>query len=100
MGQEDQSYYVYILECADGTYYTGITNHLKRRIKLHQQGKAARYTRGRLPVTLKYVEKVKNKSDALKREYQIKQMERKEKEQLIQTFVHEGMKYIVDSKEF
>jgi len=76
-------YYVYILECADNTLYAGYTNDLDNRIKVHNQGKGAKYTRVRLPVKLVYSEIRDNKSDALKREYQIKQMTRKQKEKLI-----------------
>ncbi|SEN64621.1 GIY-YIG nuclease family protein [Lihuaxuella thermophila] len=78
------TYTVYILECADGTYYTGMTNHLKARLEKHQQGTGAKYTRGRLPVTLRYAEKGESKSWALRREKEIKRMRRKEKEKLIQ----------------
>jgi putative endonuclease len=77
-------YTVYILECRDGTYYTGITNDLDRRLRQHSLGQAAKYTRGRLPVILKYTEVVESKSEALRREYEIKQLNRREKEKLIQ----------------
>lgn len=76
-------HYVYILECADNTLYAGYTNDLDSRLKVHNQGKGAKYTRGRLPVKLVYSEIMENKSEALKREYQIKQMTRKQKEELI-----------------
>ncbi|MBA4495840.1 GIY-YIG nuclease family protein [Paenactinomyces guangxiensis] len=83
MEKPDDNYVVYILECRDGTYYTGITNDLAARFKKHQQGKGAKYTRGRLPVTLKFAEMGKNKSWALRREYEIKRMSRRGKEKLI-----------------
>jgi putative endonuclease len=76
-------HYIYILECADDTLYAGYTNDLDKRLKVHNRGKGAKYTRGRLPVKLVYSENIENKSDALKREYQIKQMTRKQKEELI-----------------
>jgi len=76
-------HYVYILECADNTLYTGYTNDLDSRIKVHNQGKGAKYTRARLPVKIVYNEEFENKSDACKREYHIKQMTRKQKEELI-----------------
>ncbi|MHB8064619.1 MAG: GIY-YIG nuclease family protein [Ruminiclostridium sp.] len=76
-------HYVYILECADNSLYAGYTNDLENRLKIHNRGKGAKYTRGRLPVKLIYSENADNKSDALKREYQIKQMTRKQKEELI-----------------
>ena len=77
-------YYVYVLLCNDGTYYTGITNDIEERIYKHNNCKTgAKYTRTRRPVKLIYTEEFDNKSSALKREYQIKQLNRKEKEKLI-----------------
>lgn len=75
--------YVYILKCNDNSLYTGYTVNLENRIKEHNKGKASKYTRGRLPVELVYKEKLKSKSDALKREYKIKQLTRDEKLKLI-----------------
>lgn len=75
--------YTYILECADKTFYTGYTNNLENRIKVHNSGLGAKYTRGRIPVKLLYYEEFESKSEALKREYAIKKMTRKEKEKLI-----------------
>lgn len=75
--------YVYILECADKTLYTGWTVNLESRLKTHNLGKGAKYTRGRLPVKLVYSEKHDNKSMALKREWEIKQKNRDEKFELI-----------------
>lgn len=72
-------WFVYIVECFDGTFYTGITNDLEKRMALHNSGKGARYTRGRGPVNLKYSEKMIGKSEALKREIIIKNMTRKQK---------------------
>lgn len=77
------NHYVYILQCKDGTFYTGYTNHLIQRFLTHLNGKGAKYTRGRTPLDLVYVELFENKSNAMKREYRIKQMKRKEKEKLI-----------------
>ena len=76
-------HYVYILNCADDTLYTGYTTDIKRRIKEHNQGQGAKYTRGRTPVELCYQEEFANRSLAQKREYQIKQLSRKQKLQLI-----------------
>ncbi len=76
-------YYVYILECADKTLYTGYTDDLEKRIKVHNRGKGAKYTRARLPVTIVYFEEVETKSIALSREYSIKKMTRRQKETLI-----------------
>ena len=76
-------WFVYILACSDGTYYTGATNNIQKRLKTHNGGKGAAYTRGRLPVKLIYFEEMKGKSAALKREYQIKKLNREEKTKLI-----------------
>lgn len=75
---------VYILECSDGTYYTGYTNNLEKRLDAHQQGKGAKYTRGRTPVLVKYTEHYDTKEEAMQREYAIKQLKRKDKEELVQ----------------
>ncbi|MCF6466773.1 GIY-YIG nuclease family protein [Clostridium sp. Cult2] len=71
--------YVYILECADNTLYTGWTVDLENRLKVHNEGKASKYTRARLPVKLVYVEKYNNKIDAQRREWQIKKLKRSDK---------------------
>lgn len=76
--------YVYIIECSDGTFYTGYTNNLDKRINTHNKGKGAKYTRCRLPVKLLYYEEYDLKGEALKREYKIKQMTRKQKIKLIE----------------
>ena len=76
-------YYVYILECNDGTLYTGITTDLVRRIETHNRGKGAKYTKTRLPVVLKMSIESENRSTASKEEYRIKQLSRKEKLNLI-----------------
>ena len=76
--------YTYILKCSDGTYYTGWTNDLDKRLKAHNGGKSgAKNTRNRRPVTLVYYEEFQGKQEAMKREYAIKQLTRKEKENLI-----------------
>lgn len=77
------SFYTYILRCADNTLYTGYTDNIEKRLAVHNAGKWAKYTRGRLPVEVVYIEKFENKSDAQKREYAIKQLSRKKKEHLI-----------------
>nr|WP_255658132.1 GIY-YIG nuclease family protein [Allobaculum fili] len=76
-------WYVYILCCRDGTFYTGSTNRLPRRLKAHNQKKGARYTRSRLPVLLVYHEVFLSRHDALSREWHLKQLSRKEKLDLI-----------------
>ncbi len=75
--------YTYILECADGTFYCGWTNDLEQRIKAHNEGKGARYTKPRRPVKLVYYETFDTKEEAMKREYRIKQLTRAQKEKLI-----------------
>lgn len=74
--------YTYILECRDGTYYTGWTNNLEKRLKDHNEGKGAKYTKARLPVQLRYYETYETKEEAMRREYAIKQLRKKEKEAL------------------
>ena len=83
------NHYVYILECSDTSLYTGYTNHLEKRINVHNSGKGAKYTRGRLPVKLVYSEIYSTKSQALKREYEIKQLSRNEKNKLINSSKNE-----------
>lgn len=78
-----KSYYVYLLECSDGTLYCGYTDDLDKRVKIHNSGRGAKYTRGRIPVRTVYYEELSDKSAALKREAEIKKMSRKEKEKLI-----------------
>lgn len=72
-------WYVYLLECSDGSLYCGITNDINRRVDTHNKGKGAKYTKNRLPVKIFYTESVSNKSEAAKREYQIKKMSRENK---------------------
>ena len=75
--------YTYIVKCSDGTFYTGWTNDLTRRMEAHNQGRGAKYTKARRPVTLIYYETFETKEEAMKREYAIKRLSRKEKEELI-----------------
>jgi putative endonuclease len=72
-----------MLSCADATLYTGVAKDLPRRVNLHNQGKGAKYTKNRTPVKLVYKERAEDKSSALKREHQIKQMSRQAKIELI-----------------
>jgi putative endonuclease len=76
-------YSIYILECRDGTYYTGYTTDISKRIDTHNSGKWAKYTRGKLPVKLIYSESFETESAARKREYEIKKLTKKEKLLLI-----------------
>ena len=77
--------YTYILKCKDDSLYTGWTNDLKKRITSHNAGKGATYTKARRPVELVYYEEFQTREEAMKREYAIKQLSRKEKEALIKT---------------
>ena len=79
---------VYLLRCRDGSLYTGITNDLSKRLAVHAAGKASRYTRSRLPVSLAYTEPQPSKSRALKREAAIKKLSRRQKDALIGTTPH------------
>lgn len=78
--------YTYILECADGTLYCGWTNHLQERVAAHNAGKGAKYTKSRRPVVLKYYEIFSTKQEAMRREWALKQLSRKEKLDLIGQF--------------
>ncbi|UTR12428.1 GIY-YIG nuclease family protein [Evansella sp. LMS18] len=80
---ESGKHYVYILECGDNTYYTGYAQDVKKRMRMHEEGKGAKYTKGRGPFAVVYEESFDSKGTALKREYEIKQLSRKQKEVLI-----------------
>jgi predicted GIY-YIG superfamily endonuclease len=82
-GIPDGPWQVYIVECRDGSLYTGITNDLPRRCEQHNEGTASRYTRARRPVILRYAESQPSRSSALIRECAVKLLTRKEKEELI-----------------
>lgn len=82
--------YVYVLQCSDESYYTGYAVDLQRRLQEHQQGEGCKYTRGRCPVELVYWEEFPSKSEAMQREYQIKQMNRSGKQKLIDRFKKES----------
>jgi putative endonuclease len=76
-------HWVYVVECSDGTFYTGYTTDVDRRVAEHDAGDGAKYTRGRTPVTLRHTERFDSKSAAMSREYEIKQLRRIEKERLL-----------------
>lgn len=82
----EKQWVLYILECADGTLYTGITDDLKRRMDLHACGKGAKYTRGRGPLKLRYQTCCENHSHALREEIRVKRLSRKEKLALCQAY--------------
>lgn len=77
------AYYVYIVKCRDSSLYCGYTNDIEKRIKTHNDGLGAKYTKSRLPVRLVYFEEAETKSDALKREAAIKKLTKKQKLVLI-----------------
>lgn len=85
----EKQWLVYILECRDGTLYTGITDDLPNRLSVHGTPRGAKYTRGRGPFVLRYTEICETYSQALRREYAIKQLTRKEKEELIRPSLEE-----------
>ena len=76
-------FYVYIIRCADGSFYCGYTNDVEKRFEKHKSGKGAKYTRSHLPLEIVYIEEFESKSDALKRECEIKSMTRSQKKKLI-----------------
>lgn len=77
------AWHVYIIECSDGSLYTGITNDLDKRITAHNDGRGAKYTKARRPVYLRYSEPAANRKNASQREYAIKSLRKVEKIQLI-----------------
>ena len=79
----------YILKCNDNSLYTGWTNDITHRLKMHNEGKGAKYTRGRGPVELVYLEEFETKQEAMSREAKIKRLSRKEKLMLIETYQQE-----------
>ena len=83
MSEQKDKNYTYIVECSDGTLYTGWTNDIEKRLKAHNEGKGAKYTRCRKPVKLVYLEEADTKQQAMSREAKIKQLSRQEKEKLI-----------------
>ena len=86
----EKTWVLYIVQCSDGSYYTGITDNLPRRLSEHNAGKGAKFTRGRGPVVLQYCRHMGSKSDALKEEYRIKQLPRKEKIALCALYAQKG----------
>jgi putative endonuclease len=77
-------HWVYVLECDDGSFYTGYTTDVERRVHEHDRGEGAKYTRGRTPVELVHRERFESKSAAMSREYEIKQLSRAEKARLVE----------------
>ncbi len=92
--------YTYILECRDGSYYCGWTNDLKKRVITHQHGKGGKYTRAKLPVKLIYYEVYATKEEAMKREWAIKHLTKKDKKMLLQVgLTKEQQKFIKECNE-
>ena len=79
-------HYTYIVECKDTSLYTGYTTDLAKRLKTHNSGKGAKYTKSRLPVRLVYYETYEDKTLAMRREYEIKQLKKEEKLELVKIF--------------
>lgn len=84
--------YVYIVECRDGSWYTGWTNDVERRLKAHNGGKGAKYTKSRLPVRLIYTEEYETAVEAQRREWQIKRLTRAQKEMLVNSPINQSKK--------
>lgn len=84
-------FYCYLLECADGSFYCGWTTDLERRLKIHQRGKGARYTRMNGPVRLAYFEEVEDRKAAMKREIAIKRLPHEKKKRMSEEFPHEQL---------
>ena len=84
--EEHLDWKLYMLRCGDGTYYTGIARDVGKRLETHRSGKGAKYTRGRGPLTLCYVENCGSHSDALKRELAVKALPRAEKQSLVKAY--------------
>jgi putative endonuclease len=81
--EQENRNYTYLVRCADGTFYCGWTNDLDKRIKAHNEGRGAKYTRSRRPVTLVYWEEFSTKTEAMQREAAVKKLTRQQKERLI-----------------
>lgn len=81
--EKKAKHYFYVLECKDQSFYAGYTNDLEKRIEAHNRGKGAKYTRARRPVQYIHYESFETKQDAMRAEYQFKQLTRKQKEQYL-----------------
>ncbi|MFQ6124405.1 MAG: GIY-YIG nuclease family protein [Candidatus Heimdallarchaeota archaeon] len=84
-----KQYFTYILQCQDGSYYTGHTTNIDRRVQEHNSGIGGRYTRNRLPVKLVHIERHQTRKEAIQRELEIKKLSRSDKRKLIITHVPE-----------
>ncbi|MFG6497479.1 GIY-YIG nuclease family protein [Fictibacillus sp. UD] len=95
MVKKEDNHFLYILECGDGTYYTGYTNDLAKRLEKHKEGKGAKYTRGRGPLKLVFQKSFSTKQEAMRMEFAVKKLNRAEKERMIK----EGSVSYVAAKE-
>lgn len=93
LSMTEMEHTVYMLRCRDNSLYTGYTNDLEHRLKMHESGKGAKYTRGRGPFQVVFLERFSSKEEAMKREYEIKQLTRKGKVLLIRDKLKEVMNY-------
>ena len=91
--------FTYIVECSDHTLYTGWTNDLKKRVRTHQEGKGGKYTHSHLPVELVYYETFEKKTDAMRREVEVKQLSKAEKENLVRKFPSEKLDMVASPKD-
>ena len=82
--EEKNRNYTYMVECSDGSFYTGWTTDVEKRIRMHNAKKGAKYTKSRTPVKLVYLEEADTKQQAMRREAQIKQLSRQQKKQIIE----------------
>ena len=92
---ENNTHVLYILKCKDGSYYTGYTNDLEKRFKKHEEGKGAKYTRGRGPLKLVFQQAFPTKQEAMRMEFAVKKLNRAQKERMIK----EGSVSYVAAKE-
>lgn len=88
-------FYVYIVECQNGTYYTGYTNDIENRIKLHNKGLGAKYLRGKSPIKLVYVKEYKYYKSAINKEISLKKLTRKQKEELVKN-ANENVEFMIN----
>lgn len=95
MVKKEDNHFLYILECGDGTYYTGYTNDVAKRLEKHRNGKGAKYTRGRGPLKLVFQKSFSTKQEAMQMEFAVKKLNRAEKERMIK----EGSVSYVAAKE-
>ncbi|WP_099353533.1 GIY-YIG nuclease family protein [Fredinandcohnia onubensis] len=90
------NHYFYVLECKDGSFYAGYTTDVEERLKKHNEGKGAKYTRGRGPITLLFSQEFDTKEEAMRAEYRFKRLKRPEKERLLA--MESGERYVAAKK--